>query len=87
MGYTRPRSRGKAAFSRQRRSHKISPIERGVLRVHNGLENVDTTVPVVDMVEAVERLYVPFDHFNRRVGRFDGYREALRAGPSRERTS
>jgi hypothetical protein len=78
MGYTRPRGRGEAAFSRQRRSHKISPIERGVLRLHNGRENVDTIMPVVDRVEAVERPGAAFDQHDRRVGRFG---EQLRTAP------
>ena len=82
MAYTRPRSRGEAALSRRRRSHKFSATDRGVLRVHDGRECVGTIVPVgVDMVEAVERPCVAFDHHDRRVGRYGGYREALRAGP------
>jgi hypothetical protein len=81
-----PRSRGEAALSRHRRSHKICPTDRGAFRVHDGC--VGTIVPIgVDTVGGVER---PCAVFHQRDGRVRGsgsYREALRAGPSRGRAS
>ncbi len=88
MAYTRPRVRGEAALSRDRRSHKIFPTERGALRVHDGREFAGTIVPIgVDTVDAVEWPYEVFDQRDRPVGMFGDYREALRAGPIRERAS
>jgi hypothetical protein len=78
MAYTRPRSRGEAALSRHRRSHKISPADRGAVRVvHNGRDCVGT-------IDAVERPYVVFDQGDQRVGSCGGC-EVLRAVPSRGR--
>jgi hypothetical protein len=42
---------------------------------------------VLDTFNAVERPYAVFDQCDRRLGRFGGYRETLRAGPSRGRAS
>jgi len=81
----RPHNRGEAALSRHR-SHKISPADRGAVRVHDGRDCVGTIVPVGGgTVDAIEQPYVIFH--DRRVGGFGGYREALRAGPSRGRAS
>jgi hypothetical protein len=38
-------------------------------------------------IDGVERPYAVFDQRDRRLGRFGGYRETLRAGPSRGRAS
>jgi hypothetical protein len=85
MAYTRPRSRGEAALSRYR-SHKISPADRGAVRVHDGRDCVITIVSVgVGTIEAVARSYVVFDQGDQRVGSYGGYREVLRAVPSRGR--
>jgi hypothetical protein len=110
---TRPRSRGEAALSRHR-SHKISPADRGAVRVDDGRDCVGTIVPVgvgtidgrpyvdfdqgvgtidgrpyVDFDQGVGtidgRPYVDFDQGDQRVGSYGGYREALRAVPSRGR--
>jgi hypothetical protein len=87
MVYTRPRSRGEAVLSRHR-FHKISPADRGAVRVHDGRDCVGTIVPVGGgAVDAVERPYAVFDQRDRRLGRFGGYRETLRAGQSRGRAS
>ena len=80
----RPRSRGEAALSRRRPSHKISPTDRGALRVHDDRECVGTIVPPgVDAVGAVERPYATFDQPDRRVGNSGCHRKALRGVPSR----
>jgi hypothetical protein len=85
MVYTRPRSRGEAALPRHR-SHKISPADRGAVRVHDGRDCVGTIVPVdVGTIEAVERPYVFFDQGDQRVGSYGCNREVLRAVPSRGR--
>jgi hypothetical protein len=88
MAYTRPRSRGEAALSRRRRSHKVSPTDRGALRVHDDRECVGTIVPVaVDTVGPVERPNVVFDHRDRRVRASAGVREAGRAVSGKGRAS
>jgi hypothetical protein len=77
MAYTPLRSRGEAALSHHRRSHKISATDRGVLRVQERRTCVGTLVPVG--TDAVERPYAIFDQRDPRVRR---YREALRAIPT-----
>jgi|SRR6185503_19018369 hypothetical protein len=88
MAYTRPRARGEAALSRRPHSHRIASTDRSALPVHCGQEWVGTNVLVgVNIVEAVKRSCAIFDQRDRRVGRFDGCLEALRAVPSRGRAS
>ena len=83
MVYTRSRSRGEQALSRHCRSHKISPADRGAVRVHDGH---GTIVPVgVGTIDAVERQYVVIDQGDQRVGSYGGYGEVLRTVPSRGR--
>jgi hypothetical protein len=58
------------------------------VRVHDGRDCVGTIVPVrVDTIDTVERPYVVFDQRDRSVRGSGGYREALRAVPSRGRAS
>jgi hypothetical protein len=62
MTYTRPRSRGEAALSRNRRSHRISSTDRPGFRVNDGPKCLRTIVPVaIDAVGPVERPCAIFD--------------------------
>ena len=88
MAYTRPRSRREAALSRHRRSDKTSLNRRSALRVHDDSVRIGTTLPVgVDTIDAVEGACMIFDERDRPGDRSGGYREVLRAGPSRRRAS
>jgi hypothetical protein len=88
MAYTRPRSRGEAALSRHRRSHKISASDRSVLRGHESRDPVGTLMPAgVETIDAVERQYAVCGQRDRRLSRSGCYREALRAVPSLGRAS
>jgi hypothetical protein len=86
MSYTRPRSRGEAALSRKRCSHRISSTDRPAFRVNDGRDCPRTIVLVaIDTVGPVERPCAIFDQRDRRVRGAAGFREALRAVSGRGR--